>query len=145
MIKKLILIVASVGLLLIPATASAASTTAITTPTKQMAVCASSAAANFFGFQPWYACLEQKYGSTQIKTLNDVFLIIFPLVDALIKAAVYVAIVYIFWMLIKIILARGESGKIAQASMGIRDAVIGMVIALIAVAIINFITGAIIG
>ena len=144
MIKRALL---SIGLLLLLATpaSAAALSPALSTPSKQVAVCATGAA-NFFGIQPWHACLPKgDDGSPQMTSINDIFLIIFPVVEALVKIAVYVAIFYIFWMIIKIFLARGDSGKVAQASMGIRDAVIGMIIALIAVAIVNFIASAVTG
>ena len=100
----------------------------------------------FFGIQPWYACLPgARDGEPRIESLNDLLLIVFPLVDSLVKVAALVAIGYIFFMLFKLMLARGDSGKITQAVHGIRDAIIGLVIAIIAVVIVNFIADAVTG
>lgn len=96
-----------------------------------------------FGISPWYACLPRDAeGNPVLTSLNDIFLIIFPLVESLVKVAALVAIAYIFFMFFKLMVARGDSGKIATAAQGIRDAVIGLIIALIAVAIVNFVAGA---
>jgi|GEM_PF-2703813 len=145
--KRIIAIVIALGFLLLPVTPALA-----TSPTQgavqgstQFAICRTGAE-NFFGIQPWYACLpEDKNGNPKIEALSDVLLIIFPLVEALVKIAVYVAIAYIFLMLFKIMLARGDTGKITQAGHGIRDAIIGLIIALVAISIVNFIAFAIQG
>lgn len=114
-------------------------------PVTQVAVCGSTFG-NFFGFQPWYACLQKKYGDSgqtvQFKSLSDAFLIIFPVVDWIIKAAAYVAAGMIFYMLFKIAMSRGNSSQYSTAISGIRDAVIGLVIAMLSIAIMNFIAGA---
>lgn len=128
-----ILSVASVSVATFPATVMAVS------PARQLAVCGQGLA-NFFGFQPWYACLPKNdKGHYVITGLNDIFLIIFPVVESLVKASALVAVAYIFYMLILMIVARGDAGKIATAVSGIRDAVIGFIIALISIAIVNFI------
>ena len=100
-------------------------------------------AKNLFGIQPWYACLPlDDKGNPRLEKLTDIYKIAFPLVDSLVKIAVFVAAGYIFFMLFKIAIARGDSGKISTAIMGIRDAAIGLIIAMISVAIVNFIAGA---
>lgn len=135
--KKLFLILGALAALAAPLPAAAAS------PLTHVAVCSADSIANIFGFQPWYACLPQASdGSPKIESLSDIFKIIFPLVDSLVKIAVYVAAGFIFFMLFKIAMARGDSGKIATAISGIRDAVIGLIIAMVSVGIVNFIAGA---
>lgn len=136
MIRKAIvaLMIVLTAVVALPAQAGA------TTPLSQMAVCGSGAG-NIFGIQPWYACLQARNGSVSLKSINDVFLIAFPLVEALVKIAAYVAIFVIFFMLMKMVTARGNAGQIATAGNGIRDAVIGLIIAVSAVAIVNFIAG----
>lgn len=112
-------------------------------PVSQFAVCGNGLS-NFFGIQPWYACLQAKPGNggeVKLTDINDLYLIIFPLVDALVKIGAYVAIAFIFFMLISMVTARGNAGKIATAVTGIRDAIIGFVVCLIAIAIVNTISG----
>lgn len=135
--KKFIVFMALASLLFatIPFTASAVS------PASQLAVCGTGAS-NFFGFQPWYACLQDANGTVVFDDLSDIFLIVFPVVEWLVKAGALVAAGIIFLMLIQMMLARGDSGKIATAAMGIRDAIIGLIISIAAVAIVNFIAGA---
>ncbi len=113
------------------------------TPLSHVAVCGNSAVGNFFGFQPWYACLpKDDKGKPMIKSLNDIWKIAFPVVESIIKLAMYVAIGYIFFMLFKMVSANGNSSTYAQALGGIRDAVIGLIIAMLSVAIVGFIAGA---
>lgn len=126
------------------ALASVPSVVGALSPAKQLAVCGSGLN-NFFGFQPWYACLEQKYGEIKIASINDIFLILFPALEWLVKAGALVAAGMIFYLLIMMMTARGNAGKIATAATGIRDAVIGFIICLISVALINFVQGAIQG
>ncbi len=106
-----------------------------------VAVCGSGFG-NFFGFQPWYACLEQANGSVSIQKISDVFLILIPVVESLVKVAALVAAGFLFYMIINLIRARGDSAKIAKAVGGMRDAIIGFVIALVSIALINFVSGA---
>lgn len=145
--RRTLLAILAAGLMVLPATPVAAQAlgSSATKATQQFAVCGNGAN-NFFGIQPWYACLPKgNDGSPQIRQLSDLFLIIFPVVEALVKIAVYVAIAYIFVMLFKLMLARGDTGKITQAGHGIRDAIIGLIIALVAVSIVNFIAFAVQG
>ncbi|MEO5690739.1 MAG: hypothetical protein ABIQ64_00965 [Candidatus Saccharimonadales bacterium] len=143
MIKHVVLVVmAALTLVATPV----AATTSMATPLSQVAVCGSGFG-NTFGFQPWYACLQDKYGDrgtsrVQIRSLNDVFLIIFPVVDWIIKGAVFISAGVIFLMLFKIATSRGNSSQYSTAISGIRDAIIGLVIAVISVAILNFVSGA---
>ena len=130
------LLVGLVGSVAMPVTVAAAS------PATQVAVC-SSGAGNFFGFQPWYACLpKDDKGNPKITSQNDIFKILFPVVESIIKLAMYVAIGMIFFMLFKIATANGNSNTFATALGGMRDAVIGLIIAMVSVAIVNFIAGA---
>lgn len=134
MIKRFVIVlaivIAGVGFVSTPAHAA--------TPLTQMAVCGSGAG-NLFGIQPWYACLQAKNGSVSLKAINDVFYILFPLIESLVKIGAYVSIFVIFFMLMKMVTARGNAGQIASAGHGIRDAIIGLIICVSAVAIVNFI------
>lgn len=136
MMRKFLLVIGFMAL--VPLQASAATFPA---PVTQVA-CSPSPAA-FFMIQPWYSCLEVKDGVPQLDELSDVILIIFSIVESLVKVAAYVAVGVIFYMIFKMLTARGDTGKIASAGLGIRDALIGLVIALSSVAIINFVASGI--
>lgn len=137
MIHKKAAAVISVFVASVPSWASALG------PEQIVAACPTPALKTFFGFQPWYACLgKAPDGSPTFTKLSDIFLIIFPLIDSLIKIGALVAIGVIFYMLIQMITARGDAGKIKSSVEGIRDAVIGLIICLVSVAIVQFISGA---
>lgn len=136
-IRSLVALYAVAGFVLLPA---------MTTPVSaqsadKLAVCNSNQ--SIFGFSPWYACLPGAgTGEPRIESINNVFLIIFPILESLVKAGAYIAAAMIFVSIVKMIIARGNPGKVATAAEGIRDAVIGFIITLIAVAIVNFIASA---
>lgn len=129
---------------LTPLSASAAS------PVSQVAIC-TGGAANFFGFQPWYSCLPKSCpdtvkpttdGKPKICKLTDIYLVIFPIVDWILKAAVFISAGMMFFMLFKIATSRGNASQYSTAISGIRDAVVGLVISVLAVAILTFVVGA---
>ncbi len=148
MIKRLFASVMAVFFITLSAAPVGAITQPTMAPVTQVGVCGSTVG-NLFGLQPWYACLQQKYGDSgrkvQFRSLGDLLLVIFPVVDWLVKIAMYTAIAFIFYMLFKLAMARGDTSKIAGATGGIRDAIIGLVIALVSVGIVNFIANGIAG
>lgn len=134
--RALLLLALLVGFSAVPVSVSAVS------HMTQVGVC-TTGVGNFFGFQPWYACLPtDDKGKPQIKSLNDIFKVLFPVVESIIKLAMYVAIGMIFFMLFKIATANGNSSTLASALGGMRDAVVGLIIAMVSVGIVNFIAGA---
>lgn len=93
----------------------------------------------FFGFPPWYACLQKDAsGGPKLTKLEDLWLIAFPLLESAIKAAGYTAIGFILWGGIRFIKSQGNPGEITAARDTIRDALIGLVICISAVAIVQF-------
>lgn len=134
--KLYITTIATFAAALLPVRVSAA-------PHTTVAACASDPWSNIFGFQPWYACLPGgSAGEPRLTSINDVFLVIFPLVDSLVKVGALVAAGIMFYMIINMITARGDAGKIKTSVEGMRDAVIGLIICLVSVAIVNFIASA---
>ena len=119
------------------------------------ALCQDSALRNLFFLLPWYECVYRDRddpskllaapdpnGAIQITSLNDVLLIAFTVVEDLLKLSFLVVAGFIFYMIFKIILARGDTKKINDGLNGIREAVIGFVIALSSVGIVNFVGAA---
>ncbi len=140
MITRLLL--AAMAIVSLSATPVGAVST-VAQPLSQVAICTNSIVGNLFGFQPWYACLPKNPdGAPALTKLTDVYLIIFPIVDWILKGAVFISAGVIFLMLFKIATSRGNSSQYSTAISGIRDAIIGLVIATLSVAILNFISGA---
>ena len=103
----------------------------------QVAACSGG---NFFGFPPWYACLpKDASGGPKLTKLEDVWLIFFPLIESGVKAAGYAAIGFIIWGGIRFTKSQGNPGEITAARDTIRDAVIGLIICISAVAIVQFV------
>jgi len=116
-----------------PAPASAANLPGAVT---QVAACSGG---TFFGFPPWYACLQKDAnGGPKLTKLEDLWLIAFPLLETGIKAAGYVAIGFIMWGGIRFIKSQGNPGEITASRDTIRDAVIGLIICISSVAIVQF-------
>lgn len=106
---------------------------------KQFAAC-SGGLEDFLGLEPWYACLEKKYGEVKITDLNDIWLIVLPVLESIIRAAGYIAVGFIFWGGIKYSKSQGNPSETGQALDVIRNAVIGLLWVVLSVAVIEFVT-----
>lgn len=102
--------------------------------------------ASFFTFPAWYSKLPHKITRENptecdivITGLSDLWLIVFPVVESLVKIAGYVSVSMIIWGSILFVKSQGDPGKVAAARNTIRDAVIGLVIAASSVAIIQYV------
>lgn len=105
-------------------------------PVGQFAACSGG---SFFGFPPWYACLQKDAsGGPKLTKLEDLWLVAFPLLETGIKLAAYVAIGFIVWGGIRFIKSQGNPGEITASRDTIRDAIIGLVICISSVAIVQF-------
>lgn len=94
-----------------------------------------------FGFPTWDACLKQKYGSLKIAELNDVWLIVLPLIESVIKATAYIVVGFIIWGGVKYTKSQGDPKKLVEARTTILNAVVGFIICLVSVAIVRFVAG----
>lgn len=105
-------------------------------PVTQFAACDPG---NFFTFPTWYACLPKDAdGHPKLTKLEDVWLIAFPVLESAIKAAAYVAVVLMLYGGIRMIKSQGNPANIAGARDTMRDAAIGLIICVSAVAIVQF-------
>lgn len=99
---------------------------------------------NFLGIPPWYAGLcKPDSNVVQINSENpmsSITRIILNIIAIAIRLAGYAAVGFVIWGGIKYMLAAGDSNKIVSAKKTITNALIGLLIALSAVAIVNFIT-----
>jgi hypothetical protein len=74
--------------------------------------------------------------------MNDVILIILNVLSIVIRISSYIAVGLVIWGGFQYILAAGDSSKISNAKKTISNALIGLLIALSAIAIVAFVKGA---
>lgn len=106
---------------------------------------------NFFKFPTWYTYLGSRMETNSVtqrcemKDLsNSEFIQSLPLialafVDIALRIAALVAIGYVIWGGIQFVIAQGESDRTKRARQTVINALIGLVIALIATAIVTFV------
>ncbi|MCL2445101.1 pilin [Candidatus Saccharibacteria bacterium] len=139
MIKKIAYIIASVAV--------GASLLAVLFPTS-VAACDNDA--RFLTFRPWYSGLceggevricEQQPCADDADLANSVFLIAFNILFNLIQVVAYVAVAFIIYGGFMYIMSRGNPDGIAKGKKTILNSVIGLVIAILASAIVNTVQG----
>lgn len=129
----------SVGILAAPAPAQAAPS-----PLQYMGADCGSGVASFLFLKPWHACLpKDSNGVPQIRSLTDFWLIFIPLLEDALKIAGYAAAGFVLWGGIKYLKSQGDPGQLNEARQVIHNALFGLVLALLSVAIVNFIAGSI--
>lgn len=137
MIKRFLATLAIIGgVLVAPVPAHAAPA-----PLTNVGACSGGVAA-FLALKSWDACLTKKDGVPQITRLTDVWLILLPLLESAIKVAGYTAAGFVIWGGVKYIKSQGDPGQLNEARQIIYNALFGLVLAMISVAIVNFIAGA---
>lgn len=120
---------------LVPATAGMA----IAAPQiRQVAACGTSVA-SFLGLEPWWSCLEKKYGQVELGQLSDIWLVVLVVLEDAIKLGGYIAVGFIIWGGIKYTKSQGNSSEIQQAQMVIKNAILGLVLTLLSVAMVEFV------
>ena len=110
--------------------------------------CAINQGGSFFEFPKWYKYLQgQDDGnggcSPALHGLSDIWLIVFAIIEILLRVAILLAIVYVLIGGVSFITSRGDgnSGKINKARNTIVDALVGLLIAIAASAAVSFIAG----
>jgi hypothetical protein len=115
---------------------------AVTAPSPSTETCERT----FFTFPAWYSGLVVNSDCRiMITKLNDIWVIAFNILNIALQIAAYTAAFIMFGMIFKMVTARGDPGKISSAGLGIRNAIIGLIIAIISVAIVQFVTNSIAG
>lgn len=113
-------------------------------PLTTMAACGTGGVAEFLGLKSWDSCLDHDAnGGPIIKSLSSIWLILLPLLEDAIKIAGYTAAGFIIWGGIKYIKSQGDPGQFNEARQIIYNSLFGLLLAMISVAIVNFIAGAI--
>lgn len=113
-------------------------------PMRQFAASCGNGVASLLFFKSWDACLQHdSNGSPKITKLSDLWLILLPLLEDAIKAAGYTAAGFVIWGGVKYIKSQGDSGQVNESRQTIYNALFGLLLALLSVAIVNFVAGAI--
>ena len=96
--------------------------------------------AGFLGLKNWdaYLCKDSN-GVPQFTDIVDVWRVAVVVVEDMIKIAGYLAVGFIIWGGIKYLKSQGEPGETTQARQIINNAVMGLIIVIISVAIVQFI------
>ena len=135
--KRTIISIVAVALSIVALSPAPAQAQAVPNTVMQVAACTGG---SFFGFPPWYACLQKDAsGGPKLTKLEDLWLIAIPVLESAIKFAAYAAIGFMIWAGIRFIKSQGNPGEIAGARDTIRDAMIGLIICISSVAIVQFI------
>ena len=102
----------------------------------------------FFGIPPWYEYLTVTYNSASLQCDIDtsggtdvVMLIALAVIDILIRVAAMLAVVMVVYGGFILVTSQGSPDKIAGARKTILNAVVGLVIALVASQFVKFIAG----
>jgi hypothetical protein len=100
----------------------------------------------FLGIPAWYKYLnfqDDGYGGCKIiidkNSVNDYWLIGFGVVDILLRIAGMVAVAFIIYGGFQYMISQGESDKTSSAKTTILNAIIGLVIVLLASGIVAFV------
>jgi hypothetical protein len=101
---------------------------------------AKSCGGSFFGFPTWYKYLPDASScSPRLTGINDIWLIMLAIAEILLRVAVIVAIAFVLIGGFKYITSQGNPDKTSQAKKTVVDGLIGVVIAIVATAVISFI------
>jgi hypothetical protein len=96
---------------------------------------------SLLGIPPWYSNLC-KEGTNDV-TVEDpgaaAIIILLNIIGIAVRLAGYGAVGFVIWGGIQYIIANGDSGKLSSAKKTIQNALIGLLIALSAIAIVTFI------
>jgi hypothetical protein len=110
-------------------------------PTVQAAKCASEDKLTIISIKPWYSGVC-KDGTDEVeitKIPGDIILIVLNLLSIAMQVAGYVAVGFVIWGGIKYVISTGDSGKTAAAKTTIQNALIGLLLVLIAVTMVDFV------
>lgn len=103
---------------------------------------AASCKQSFFGLPVWYKYLDGADAcEPKLTQLNDLWLVAFAIAEILLRLAILVGIAYVLIGGLKYITSRANPDKLNQAKNTVIDGLTGVVIAIIAIAVVSFIAG----
>ncbi|HEX5798265.1 MAG TPA: hypothetical protein VFX79_02820 [Candidatus Saccharimonadales bacterium] len=104
---------------------------------------ASNCGGDFFGLPAWHKYIKTEQGVSQcvpqINSLNDFWLIGLAVIELLVRMALYIGIAFVVYAGIKYSESRGNVDKATSAKNTLIDAITGVIIAMVAVAILSFV------
>lgn len=105
----------------------------------------------FFGFPTWYKYLDGQIEHNDatdsdtcqplLGSLNSVWAIVAAVIEILLRIAMLVAIGFVVFGGVSYVLSQGQPDKTKQALQTIINAIVGLVIGIVATALVNFIAG----
>jgi hypothetical protein len=103
---------------------------------------------SFLGFPKWYKYLPGQNDSNgicapQLSSLNDVWLVGAAILEVLLRVAAILAVGMVIYASASYIMSRGEPDKTTQARNALINSLVGLAIAVIAAAAVNFIAGSV--
>src|ERR1700689_3547884 len=96
---------------------------------------------HFLGLPTWYEYLKCNGGSPSLTGITDVWLIAAAIVDILLRVPAIIAIFMLIYGGIQFITSQGEPERAKQARGTIINALIGLVISVVAATIVTYIAG----
>lgn len=109
--------------------------------------------ASFLGFPKWFKYIDgvsvtdKSSGSAitecvpRLTALNDIWLVAAAVIEILLRVAALGAIAVIIWGAIGYVTSQGEPDKTRSARSTILDGITGLVISIVAVAVVTFVAG----
>lgn len=106
-------------------------------------VAAAACERSFLGIPPWHEGLtgDAPECNVELTNLNAVWTVALNLLEILLRLSAIVAVGFIVFGAIAMIMSQGNPDRVAQARGTILNAVIGFVIAIAAASIVSFIAG----
>lgn len=97
---------------------------------------------SFFGLPHWYKYLEGASScEPRLNGINDIWLIVLAIIEILLRIAMLAAIAYVLIGGFKFVTSGASPEKTSAAKNTVIDALIGLVIAIVATAVVSFIAG----
>lgn len=102
---------------------------------------------SFLGFPKWHKYLQGNEDTATgactpvLRNINDVWLIGAAVLEILLRVAALMAVIFVLYAGISYITSQGEPEKVQNAKRTLLSAIIGLVIAIVATAVVSFIAG----
>lgn len=97
---------------------------------------------SFLGIPSWHKHLDKTSTcDVEIDNLNDIWSVALGILEILLRFSAYIAILFILWGAFDMMMSQGNPDRVSKARGTITNAVIGLVIAIMATAIVSFVAG----